>query len=214
MLERRALLETTTGADLSVLPWIKSWPERIQQVPSEEEVMAVDGSVSQQRLSHAHSAPPAASSPGTSWAEAEQDEKRREQSWGEEKETEEDTEEGQKVSGSWKTVRRERHNWKGPKDIKCVGEIFSASLDELSMSGSLSAPYHCIQASLQKLSAKRDFSMNHQHQVVLLQTSLVQDTLWSCAAVLIYITSPLKMFLSKGDTAHHDKTGLILERAK
>lgn len=83
------------------------------------------------RLSCAHAAPPVATSPGTSWAEAEQEEKRREElSLGEE-ETEEDVEEVQKISGSWKAVRRERHDWKGPKYIKCGKEIFSASLDEL-----------------------------------------------------------------------------------
>ncbi|KAJ7395381.1 hypothetical protein BTVI_155576 [Pitangus sulphuratus] len=179
---------------------MKSWSERIQQIPSEEEVMAADGSMSQHRLNHTHSTPPAASSLGASWEEAEWDKKRRELSWGEEKETKEDTEEGQKVPGSWKTVRRERHNWKGPKDIKFREEIFSASLDELNMSDSLSAPYHCIQASLQNLSAKRDFSMNHLHRVLLLQTPLVQDTLWSCGTALIYITPPLKTFLVLSET--------------
>lgn len=38
MLEHRALLETTTGEDLSLLCWIKSCSERIQWVLSEEKV--------------------------------------------------------------------------------------------------------------------------------------------------------------------------------
>lgn len=63
-------------------------------------------------------APPAASSPGTSLVEVEWAEKRTELSLGEQKETKEDAEEGQKVPGSWKIVRREGHDWKSPKDFK------------------------------------------------------------------------------------------------
>lgn len=84
--------------------------------------------------------------------------------------------------------------WEG--DFLC---IFRWTGRHLSMAGSLSAPYHHIQASLQTPSGRRGFSMNHLHWVVLLQTLEVQGTLSSCGLVQLYwSTSCLhsKSFLS------------------
>lgn len=90
-----------------------------------------------------------------------------------------------------------------PKILSVGGDFlckFRWTERHLSMAGSLSAPYHCTQASLQSLSAKRGSSMNHLHWVVLLQTPSLQDTLWSRAAVLFYITSPLTISFVPSET--------------
>lgn len=83
---------------------------------------AADGSLSQHSPLHLRLLPQKTSQVEVEWAE-----KRTELSLGKQKETKEDAEEGQKVPGSWKTVRRERHDWKGPKDFKC-GRRFSLQI--------------------------------------------------------------------------------------
>lgn len=119
-------LETATEGELWLLHRGKSLSERIQRV-SEQGRGAADGSVSPgDRLSRAHTLrhlrplpqePPGRSRTG----------KDRKTVLGEEEEAERDVQEGQKVPGSWKSVRRERHGWKNPKDIK-RGRRFSLHL--------------------------------------------------------------------------------------
>jgi len=122
MPECRPLLGTAAGGELQLLHWVKSLSERIQRCPGEEEVLRA--ACPSDWLSHTHAhllRPLPREAPGL----------RGEELSSVEEETGEDIEEGQKVPGSWKAVRRQRHDWKGPKGIKCGEEMFSASLDDL-----------------------------------------------------------------------------------
>lgn len=121
VLQHRALLETNTGGELSLLGWLNLILKDLNLVlkgssGSWVRTRGTDGSLSQHRLLHLrllHQELPCGS--GMSWKKNRTVLRGAEDKggcWGD-----------QKVQGSWKTVRRERHDWKGPKDLNVGGDF-------------------------------------------------------------------------------------------